>query len=171
MKLFIFGKEAQQIREEARSSQRKIDAVELHRLEEHYLQRENKTREQYSKDKEMLNKAHMKDIENKEKLMAEQYEEEIKKLRSEVTRRDVQLKNSQGAWELFKGLLPEVKNFASVLETKALAVSLEKNKDLALAREMDNRLGLMIDKMRLIEPDMNKLLSYDDTTIGINKYK
>lgn len=162
MKIFIFGKEAARIRADAR-------AAERHICDAHYLKEQEKMRKQYTEDRDALNKAHVRELKEKEIEFLNKYDMEIKRLRAEIAKKDTQLRNAQQAWELFKGFLPEVKNCASFMETKAHAVALERSRDLALARENDDMLAGIMRKLAMIEPDMNKLLSYDDTSIGVKK--
>lgn len=162
MKLFIFGKEAHQIKAKAR-------AEGWNDCEEHYLAEQKRKQKEYADDKESLIKQHKRELKDKEIYLMNMYDAEIKKLRAEVARKDAQVKNAQQAWELFSGVLPEIKNCTSLLKLRAKAVHLERTKDLQFAEEQDDFIDRTIRKLGTITPDMNKLLSYDDTSVGTMK--
>jgi len=155
MLLFIFGKEASIIKAEARADERA-------RCDQHYLEEQCKQRKQYAEDKENARRAHDKELKDNEAALVKHYEIEISELHSIIARKNSQLRNSQDAWDLFKGVLPEIKNYASIMETKAKANADMKIRDLASAREIDDQLENIQRKMRSIEPQVDKLLSMNE---------
>ena len=155
MRLFIFGKEASVIRDEARADERA-------RCDKHYLEEQCKQRKQYAEDKDKMRKAHDKELKESEEALVKHYENAISELHAIISKKNALLRNSQYAWDLFKGVLPEIKNYASIMETKAKAIADMKVRDLASAREIDNQLENIQRKMRAIEPQVDKLLAMDE---------
>ena len=164
MKLFIFGKEASHIRAETRADERSI-------CESHYLAEQLNQRKQYALDKEAIRKQHVKELQEQEDNLIKHYETEIRKLKDELTKKDIQLRNSQEAWKLFKGVIPEIKNYSSVLEVKAEANMHARARDLQIAREVDDNLEQIQRKMHSISPNVEKLLSLDEVPLMIDNKK
>ena len=162
MLLFIFGKEASAIKAEARADERA-------RCDKHYLEEQCKQRKQYAEDKDRMRKAHDKELKDNEESLIKHYSQEITDLHAVIAKKNVQLRNSQDAWDLFKGVLPEIKNYASIMETKAKAMADMKIRDLASAREIDNQMESIQRKMRSIEPQVDKLLGMDEVPLMIDR--
>ena len=162
MLLFIFGKEASAIKAEARADERA-------RCDKHYLEEQCKQRKQYAEDKDRMRKAHDKELKDNEESLIKHYSQEITDLHAVIAKKNVQLRNSQDAWDLFKGVLPEIKNYASIMETKAKAMADMKIRDLASAREIDNQMESIQRKMRSIEPQVDKLLGMNEVPLMIDR--
>ena len=162
MKIWIFGKEAHTIRAQAKSEERA-------KQEAHWLDELRKAQRIYSDDVEKTRKANldaqervrknnaaeMKTLENN---LEKYYYEIIGELHKIIADKSAKLQNSQEAWNLFKNMLPQIKNYASMLQAKAQANAEAKARDLAMTNQIDNDLESFQRTMRQITPEVDKLL-------------
>lgn len=153
--MFIFSQEAGEIRAKARDAEReKCDKL--------YMALQNKQQSQYQADKEELQKTYERELKKQIKETKNHYDIEIKKLKAQLKELQTKVKMSQEAWELFRNNIPDLVNYASVLQTKTLTLAKARAKELALADDIEHHMMIINKKFVRITPNIDRLLAMDD---------
>ena len=69
---------------------------------------------------------------------------------------------SQEAWSVFKNNIPDLVNYASILQTKTLTLAKARAKELALADDVEHHMNVINKKFVQITPNIDRLLAMDD---------
>lgn len=154
--MFIFSREASEIKARAREAERE-------RCDKMYMALQNKQQAQYQADKNEIQKTYEKELKKQAKESKAHYDFEIKKLKDQNKELQTKVKMSQEAWMLFKNNVPDLVNYASVLQTKTLTLAKARAKELALADDIEHHMMVINKKFIRITPNIDRLLAVDDT--------